>query len=90
MKQNQGALGVKDTVVVVSLNKRVACPSLTEHNPLDATNIDKRLKRHVVGKGLFSLGGSQADTSHMVISFLVLPYGEDISCTTFSKQIERS
>lgn len=89
MKQKQGAPGGKDTAVQSSFYKPVTCPSLIQHNPPEATNIDKRFKRHVVWKGLFSLGRSQADTSHMVISLLVLPYGEDISCITFSKRTER-
>lgn len=82
MKQKYGAPGDKDTAVQSSFYKPVTCPHLIEHNPPEAINIDKRFKRHVVGKGLFSLESSQADTSHMVISLLVRPYGEDISCTT--------
>lgn len=69
--------------------KPVTCPALIQHKPPGATNIDKRFKSHVVGKGLFSLGRSQADISHMVISLLALPYGEDISCITFSKRMAR-
>lgn len=89
MKQKQGAPGGKGAAVQGSFYKPVTCPPLRQHHPSEATNIDKRFKRHVVGKGLFSLGRSQADISHMVISLLALPYGEDISCITFSKRTER-
>jgi len=88
MKQNQGAPEVKDTAVQGSFYKPVTRPPSTQHDPPGATNIDKRFNRHVVGKGLFSLGRSQADISHMVISLLALPYGEDISCIAFSKRTE--
>lgn len=83
----KGVPGNKDSAVQRLFYKPVACPDLIEHNPPEAINIDKRFKRHVVRKGLLSLESSQADTSHMVISLLVLPYGEDISCIT-SKWIE--
>lgn len=85
MKHEQGVPEGRNTAVQGSFYKPVTCPALIQHSPPEATNIDKRFKRHVVGKGLFSLGCSQADTSHMVISLLVFPYGKDISCITFSK-----
>lgn len=82
MKQKQGVPEDKDSAVQRLFYKPVTSPDLIEHNPPEAINIDKRFKRHVVGKGLLSLESSQADTPHMVISSLVLPYGEDISCIT--------
>lgn len=63
MKQKQGAPGGNDIAVQGSFYKPMSCPLLIQHNPPEATNTDELCRSHVVGKGLFSLGRSQVDTS---------------------------
>lgn len=63
MKQNQEALQGKDTVAQGSFYEPVTCASLIEHNPLEATNIDKRFMHMWWGKGGF----------HWEVAKLIIP-----------------